>query len=120
MCSPNVPGARRSARAASARAVTNFGLGEIGTVAAFTAVSMPVGFATGTHARPHALSSLPPGLTRTRRHAAAHPLMRNRSVAAAATIGALAGFMYAYQSSAGRLMGAFPNSAEVEAAKSRR
>eukprot|EP00891_Asterochloris_glomerata_P005947 jgi/Astpho2/5947/Aster-x1317 len=34
--------------------------------------------------------------------------------AMAATIGALGGFMLAYQNSSGRLMGFFPNDSEVE------
>jgi hypothetical protein len=39
--------------------------------------------------------------------------MRRPTVATAVLMGGVAGFMYAFQSSAGRLMGAFDNSAEV-------
>ena len=52
--------------------------------------------------------------------AAASPLVRGRSVGAAVAIGSLAGFLWAYQGSAGRLMGAFENQAEVAAAQKRR
>lgn len=41
------------------------------------------------------------------------------SLATGVAIGAFAGFLYAYQSSAGRLMGFFPNDKEVSAAAAR-
>ena len=112
--------------------VTNFGFADFGAIAAFTAISLPVGYSAGTYqcvlrsafiALSFALLRRPLWFLPLNPHppfAAASPLVRGRSVGAAVAIGSLAGFLWAYQGSAGRLMGAFENHAEVAAAQKRR
>lgn len=45
-----------------------------------------------------------------------NPLLRSKAVSTAVAIGSLAGFIYAFQSSSGRLMGLVENTGEVKAA----
>lgn len=61
--------------------------------AAFTAVSMPVGWAAGSYAG---------------------PAIRKPAMVTSAIIGGMAGLMWGMQSSAGRLMGFFENNDEVK------
>ena len=84
-------------------AVSNFNLTDWGIFAGLTAVSFPLGYAAGASPSPS--------------FAKISGNMGRPSAMAATFMGALAGFMLAYQNSSGRLMGFNPNAAEVAAAK---
>jgi hypothetical protein len=106
--------------------VVNFNGGDLAAWAAFTGAGVPVGFFAGVHSLVLLLITsiaLPPVLLHTDRRlqptalpAADNPLLRSKAVSTAVAIGSLAGFMYACQSSSGRLMGLVENGGEVKAA----
>eukprot|EP01018_Ginkgo_biloba_P034660 Gb_19867 [translate_table: standard] len=73
------------------KTVSNFGLLDYIQMTTVTGVSVPVGYLAGGNCS-----------------------LRGPSMYAAGLIGLIGGFMFAYQSSAGRLMGLFPNEEEVE------
>eukprot|EP00897_Mesotaenium_endlicherianum_P007482 jgi/Mesen1/6762/ME000346S05946 len=74
------------------KTVGNFNLVDYVKMTGITAASLPIGFLAGGSAG-----------------------VRGPSMYAAGILGLMGGFMFAYQASAGRLMGMFPNEQEVEA-----
>lgn len=77
--------------------VGNFNLRDYGFFLGYSAVAFPFGYVSGRSAG----MAIPSAWT-------------------AVTLGALGGFMMAYNHSSGRLMGMFPNDGEVETAVSKR
>lgn len=84
-------------------AVGNFSLTDWGVFGGLSAISYPLGYAAGASPSP-AFAKVSGNMARP-------------SAGMAAILGAIAGFMLAYQNSSGRLMGFKPNDAEVQAAK---
>ncbi|KAG0578029.1 hypothetical protein M758_5G192200 [Ceratodon purpureus] len=85
---PKYPVIERNPTAAST--ISNFNFSDYVRISAMTGVSLPVGFLAGGSVN-----------------------IRGPSMYTAGIIGLMGGFMYAYQCSAGRLMGMFPNEEEV-------
>lgn len=83
-------------------AVGNFNLTDWGIIGGLTAFSWPIGYAAGGSPSPA--------------FAKVSGAMGRPSAGMGAIIGALAGFLLAYQNSSGRLQGFNPNDAEVRAA----
>uniref|UniRef100_A0A8R7USP9 NADH-ubiquinone oxidoreductase 21kDa subunit N-terminal domain-containing protein n=2 Tax=Triticinae TaxID=1648030 RepID=A0A8R7USP9_TRIUA len=83
------------------KVVGNFSMLDYLRLSTISAVSVTVGYLSGSDRRPRAvLAGIKPGI-------------RGPSMVTGGLIGVLGGFMYAYQNSAGRLMGFFPNESEV-------
>ncbi len=95
-------------------AVGNFNLRDYGTVAAATGVSIPIGYAAGANLL-SSVSTTPPHCAPlsiacacntgakvvTSYHASAAAAMTRPSIVSAAVLGAVAGFLLAYQNSSG-------------------
>jgi len=84
-------------------AVGNFNLTDWGVFGGLSAISYPLGYAAGASPSP-AFAKVSGNMARP-------------SAGMATILGAMAGFMLAYQNSSGRLMGFKPNDAEVKASK---
>lgn len=85
---PKFPVIERNPTASST--ISNFSFSDYVRITAITGASLPVGFLAGGSVN-----------------------IRGPSMYTAGIIGLMGGFMYAYQCSAGRLMGMFPNEGEV-------
>jgi len=102
------------------KVVGNFSALDYMRLSTISAVSVTVGYLSGSSPSldsPPRTLSLPvhprsEAQTRARR-AGIKPGIRGPSMVTGGLIGVMGGFMYAYQNSAGRLMGFFPNDAEV-------
>ncbi|KAL6774057.1 hypothetical protein ACKKBG_A23595 [Auxenochlorella protothecoides x Auxenochlorella symbiontica] len=85
------------------RVVNNFSLSDYGSWALLSGLGIPVGLLAGSSKSP-AFASISGNLLRP-------------SLATGVAIGAFGGFLFAYQNSAGRLMGFSKNDSEVKASR---
>ncbi|GJN03587.1 hypothetical protein PR202_ga21050 [Eleusine coracana subsp. coracana] len=88
------------------KVVGNFSALDYVRLTTISAVSVTVGYLSGSSDRGPCVVGIKPGI-------------RGPSMVTGGLIGVMGGFMYAYQNSAGRLMGFFPNDAEVAHFKNR-
>lgn len=97
------------------KVVGNFSALDYLRLSTISAVSVTVGYLSGTSS-PHPSLRSTPGRRRPQFRASfagIKPGIRGPSMVTGGLIGVMGGFMYAYQNSAGRLMGFFPNDSEV-------